>query len=66
MGALAGLGAGLAVSRVLARVVGVPLVLDTGNALTALGLAITLNLLFASWPALRAARMDPIRALRHE
>jgi ABC-type antimicrobial peptide transport system permease subunit len=43
-----------------------PLVLDTGNALIALGLAITLNLLFASWPALRAARMDPIQALRHE
>ena len=66
LGALAGLGAGMVASRVLSSAVGMPLVLDTGNALIALGLAITLNLLFASWPALRAARMDPIRALRHE
>ncbi len=42
------------------------LVVDVGNTLVALALAIVLNLLFASWPALRAARMDPIRALRHE
>jgi putative ABC transport system permease protein len=66
LGALAGLGVGVVASRVLASAVGLPLVVDAGNAVVALVLAITLNLLFASWPALRAARMDPIRALRHE
>jgi len=66
VGALAGLGVGVVVSRVLASAAGLPLVVDVGNTLVALALAIVLNLLFASWPALRAARMDPIRALRHE
>jgi len=66
IGALAGLAFGVVASRVLAIQAGLPLVVDAGNALVALVLAIVLNLLFASWPALRAARMDPIQALRHE
>ncbi len=28
--------------------------------------AFVLNLLFAGWPAMRAAQLDPIEALRHE
>jgi putative ABC transport system permease protein len=66
IGALAGLAFGVVASRILADQAGLPLVVDAGNAGVALVLAIFLNLLFASWPALRAARMDPIRALRHE
>jgi putative ABC transport system permease protein len=66
LGALAGLVVGVVATRVLAAQMSLPLVIDGGNAAVALALAILLNLLFASWPALRAARMDPIRALRHE
>lgn len=66
LGALVGLVIGVLASRVLAAQAGLPLVVDAGNAVVALVLAIALNLTFASWPALRAARMDPIRALRHE
>ena len=56
IGALAGLAIGVIASRVLATQAGLPLVVDAANAVVALVLAIALNLTFASWPALRAAR----------
>ena len=43
-----------------------PLVIDRENALLAVGTALVLNFVFASWPALRAARLNPILALQHE
>ena len=43
-----------------------PLVFDRSNALLALSMALALNFIFTSWPALRAARLDPIIALQHE
>jgi putative ABC transport system permease protein len=66
IGAGSGLGAGWLASRVAASRAELPFVFDLDNALLALGMAVLLNFIFASWPAIRAARMDPIRALRHE
>lgn len=66
IGILLGLLLGWAGSRLLAARVDLPFVFDTANAWLALSVALLLNLGFASWPALRAARMDPIRALKHE
>jgi putative ABC transport system permease protein len=66
IGAGTGLGAGWLASRVAARQAQLPFVFDLDNALLALGMAVLLNFIFASWPAIRAARMDPIQALRHE
>ena len=66
IGAAAGLVLGWGVSRIVAARAGLPFVFETGAAAMALVAALLLNLLFASWPALRAARLDPIRALRHE
>ena len=53
-------------SRITAHQAALPFVFEGGNALLALGMALVLNLIFASWPAIRAARLDPIRALKHE
>lgn len=66
MGVALGLGIGWWASRLTAAQSGVAFVFDSFNAVLAVSLALALNLLFASWPALRAARMDPIRALQHE
>lgn len=65
-GVALGLLLGWTASRFMAEQVNLPFVFDRGNAWLAVGLALLLNLLFASWPAVRAARLDPIRALQHE
>jgi len=66
LGVLLGLALGGAVSQLLAARVDLPFVFDRANAWLAVGVALLLNLAFASWPALRAARLDPIKALQHE
>lgn len=66
IGAGAGLGAGWLASRFAASQAELPFIFELHNALLALGMAVVLNFVFASWPAIRAARMDPIKALRHE
>ena len=65
-GVMIGLGGGWFATRFIANRADLAFVFDTGNAILALVIAFSLNLLFAGWPAMRAARLDPIQALRHE
>jgi len=64
-GAAIGVALGWAVSALVAVRTGLPFVFDFGNAALAFVLAIFVNFAFVSWPARRAARLDPIAALRH-
>ena len=65
-GIAVGVGVGWLATRYIASRTDLTFVFDTGNAIFALVVAFVLNLLFAGWPAMRAARLDPIEALRHE
>lgn len=66
LGSILGLAAGWHGSRIIAGRVNLPFVFDWANALFALTLAIVLNLTFALLPSRKAARLDPIRALKYE
>jgi putative ABC transport system permease protein len=65
-GIVIGVGGGWFATHFIASRADLAFVFDTGNAILALVIAFSLNLLFAGWPAMRAAKLDPIEALRHE
>jgi putative ABC transport system permease protein len=62
LGILLGLGAGEGLKHFLRIEAGVPL----WSALLAAGVSVAVGLVFGLYPANRAARMDPVEALRHE
>ena len=66
IGVVGGLVLGRWISQIAASQAELAFVFNGGNALIAVIIAFCLNLVFAGWPALRAARLDPIQALQHE
>jgi putative ABC transport system permease protein len=66
LGGLVGIVIATGASYVLARLMGVPYDFDLSINLLALLFSAGIGVLFGYFPARRAARMDPIEALRHE
>ncbi|HOA92884.1 MAG TPA: ABC transporter permease [Quisquiliibacterium sp.] len=65
-GGLAGIALAAVASILLAGVMQVPYVFDAAINLMSFGFSAAIGVLFGYFPARRAARLDPIEALRHE
>ena len=66
MGCFAGLITAWQSTESIAERAELPFLFDWPNAKLVVGFAVSLNLLFALIPSRRAARLDPIRALKAE
>lgn len=65
-GGLLGIGAGVAGGLILSRVTGWPTAISPVAILLAFGVSAAVGIFFGAYPARRAARLDPIVALRAE
>jgi len=66
MGGLVGVLTAVAASATLASLLGLPLLFDPVINVVAFGFSAGIGVVFGYFPARRAARLDPIEALRHE
>ena len=66
LGGLIGMLLGVATARLLAELAGWQTFVTWQSLVLAFGFSAGVGLVFGLWPARRAARLDPIEALRHE
>ncbi|MFM8288289.1 MAG: ABC transporter permease [Planctomycetaceae bacterium] len=65
VGGLLGVAVGVAIPRVVEQFAGIEAVVRLWSVLLAFGISTGMGVLFGIYPAARAARMDPIQALRN-
>ena len=66
VGGVIGLVFGFSLSRIIAMLAGWSTEVTTGSVVVAFGVSVSIGLLFGIYPAVQAARLDPIEAIRYE
>jgi len=66
VGGLIGIAFGFTLSRLIATAAGWSTVVTTSSIVIAFGVSVFIGLLFGIYPAVQAARLDPIEAIRYE
>jgi putative ABC transport system permease protein len=66
VGGVIGVGLGVALSFFVAKKSGMPTIIQPWSPVLALTVSVGVGLIFGTYPARRAAHMDPIEALRHQ
>jgi len=65
-GGLIGIAFGFALSQIIASAAGWSTVVTTSSIAVAFGVSVFIGLLFGIYPAVQAAKLDPIEAIRYE
>ncbi|HSV27027.1 MAG TPA: ABC transporter permease [Sedimentisphaerales bacterium] len=66
IGGFTGIGVGLLIPWLITFFFGMPTVVTTSSVLLALTISVAVGIIFGLYPAVQAANVDPIIALRHE
>jgi putative ABC transport system permease protein len=66
VGGLIGIGCGFGLSRIIATAAGWSTVVTASSIAIAFGVSVFIGLLFGIYPAVQAAKLDPIEAIRYE
>ena len=66
IGGMIGIGIGLAIPWLVTHFAGMPTVVTAHSLVLSVGISMSVGIVFGLYPAVRAANLDPIEALRHE